>query len=69
MSNGYFAVFYLSPGDFHDFAAFNTIDVKEIRLINGDFLPVNQFFMNNIEGDLAFNERIVLNGKFHGRAF
>ena len=25
--------------------------------------------MNNIEGDLALNERIVLTGKFHDRAF
>ena len=67
MPNGYFAVFYLSPGDFHDFAAFNKMETNEIRLINGDFLPVNQFFMTHVEGDLALNERVVLNGTFHGR--
>ncbi|TNJ27203.1 Phosphatidylserine decarboxylase proenzyme [Giardia muris] len=58
----HWAVFYLSPGDYHHFHAPCNFTVHECRHLGGDLWPVNDTFMQRVKGLLAANERVVLIG-------
>eukprot|EP00702_Spironucleus_salmonicida_P005985 EST47276.1 Phosphatidylserine decarboxylase proenzyme [Spironucleus salmonicida] len=67
LGNYAYCVFYLSPGDFHDFVSFNDFISQEYTHIQGDLMPVNNIFTHKVTHLLALQERVVVEGSFHGR--
>lgn len=60
----HWAVFYLSPGDYHRFHAPCDMLITEHRYAHGDLLPVNSLFLSRVKGLLASNERVILSGSY-----
>jgi len=63
-NNLYYAVFYLSPGDYHGFHAPTDIIVDERRHFSGELYPVNESALNKIAPLFCINERISLVGEW-----
>ena len=60
----HWAVFYLSPGDYHRFHAPCDMLITRCKHAHGDLLPVNSLFLPRIKGLLAANERVILSGSY-----
>lgn len=60
----HWAVFYLSPGDYHRFHAPCDLLVTRCKHAHGDLLPVNSLFLPRVKGLLAANERVILSGSY-----
>lgn len=60
----HWAVFYLSPGDYHRFHAPCDLLITRCTHAHGDLLPVNSLFLHQVKGLLAANERVILSGSY-----
>ncbi|KAG4301865.1 hypothetical protein PCK1_001841, partial [Pneumocystis canis] len=63
----YFAVIYLSPGDYHRFHSPANWVVEKRRYFSGELFSVSPYFVKRISNLFVLNERVVLLGQYcHG---
>lgn len=60
----HYAIFYLAPGDYHQFHASTAHTVHNYTHIPGDLFPVNDLFIDSVDRLLARNERVVVSGSY-----
>jgi len=60
----YYCVLYLAPGDYHGYHSPTNWQIENRRHFPGHLFPVNNKALTTCNGLFAFNERVVLTGKW-----